>query len=658
MAHKTKPEVVERIEAAFEATAVARRSYIVNRAFLSGRQHVTWDSRLGDVTDIPAEDDRLRVTANRIWPASRVLMAALSRRPLQFQVMPDKADDASARASRLAEGILRTRVSDRGWERLRLDLLWGAWLGGTAGLAIDWDPASDRPLGMTETGRKYGTGDCVETAMTILDFAVEPGAIDAERAKWWARRESLPPKAVQARYSLKDEPSADSRSGRVPTTTDTTRQSPDPKLTTVTTYYERPCADSHGKVCVVVGDEVVEKGAWPFTFSDRLNLVVARETNVPGQWFGETVVTAAVPLQAAYNSAWSAVVDHTRKAGNARLLIPQSVVDMIDELTDDAGQSLAYPDGAEHPTWLSPPQLPSYVIETPKQIAAELDDLLGVHDVSRGDAPGRVDSALGLTILMESDNSPLGSAAAEVARAFGGLASRLLATYSAKVRDTRSQRAYSKPGQPAEQVRWSGKDLLGHTHAEVPVDALLPRSRSANNSLAMQMLQGGVVDPIGAAKLMELPGIEDLLSALSPQVAKAERENHKMLAGRQAVPADFDDQSHTDRHLSFMLSEQYELADAEVQGVINDHYRAHQSILSPDVPDVPGPLAMPPVDGLGPPSAQAGEAMPPDMPMPMPDEAMPPAMPMPGEAMPPPMPEQPGLTQAELIQQMLTENLI
>lgn len=635
--------MVKAIEAAFNETTEARKNYQINRSMMAGRQWITWDNRSQLVRDIAPVQDRYRVTANRLWASSRSLMASALRRPLQFQVLPERADAASARASRLAESVVRARRDERDWEDLRADVTWAAWLGGTAGLSLDWDPEGDRPLGMTEDGRKYATGDTIESALTILDFAVQPGAKHAERAEWWVRQEALPPKTAKERYGLSEDPPTNAGSASISHSYDTTHANR-AELTTVYTLYERPCGDFDGAVSVIIDGKVVDSGDWSFPFRDRLNLAVVRETIVPGRWFGDTVFSAAVPLQTALNAALTALIDHTRRAGNARMRIPQSVVDMIDELTDEAGQVLPWPDGAEGPEWISPPQLPSYVIDTPQRLAEQIDDILSQHDVSRGEAPGRVDSGLGLSILSENDATPLAFVVTQIARAFGELSSMLLATYATKIKDKRTQRVYGA-GQPAEQVAWVGRDLLNHTHAEVPPDALVPKSRAASNKLAMDMWQAGILtDPMQALRLIEFPDVDDAIQALDPHIAKARREIHRIRAGHQQIPDEYDGPTHVMEHMLDKLSESYELSTPEQQELCHKHLEAHRKTyerLGIPWPQPPGmPEAQVPQSPA--PAAAPGALQAPLMPMAPPPVVAQPEVPM-----------DQGLTEADLAAQIL-----
>src|SRR5690606_25540829 len=125
-------------------------------------------------------------------------------------------------------------------------------------------------------------------------------------------------------------------------------------------YYERPTEHSDGQVLVVVGGEVVQNTPWPFPWRDTLNLAVQRETLLPGQWLGDTVLTDAVSLQSAYNQAWSSLLEHVKLAGNARLAVHEQDAEYLEELSDTPGEPLIWRESV--PGYVSPPQLPQWVV--------------------------------------------------------------------------------------------------------------------------------------------------------------------------------------------------------------------------------------------------------------------------------------------------------
>lgn len=564
-------------------------NYWLNNAYLLGDQWVYWNRQSNSIDVMPTDDDRVQATINRLWPASRTIISKLVSRPLQFYVPPTGADDATIKAAKTAESILAAVHREHKWENLREDAAWAAWKGGSAAICVTWDPKAGTPLGQRdEDGKEFGTGDTVEEALAITDFVVEPGVRDAEIARWWIKMVALPPKQVQAQYNLDKEPPADASAATTPymrkmiQSAYTQEADAIVPLTRVFTYYERPNAlNKDGKVCVVVDGKIVTEDKWPFPFKDKLNLVVFSETRVEGTWLGETVMKAARPVQNAINQSWSSIIEHMKLAGNARLPIPQSMIDIIQELTDLPAELLPIPDGMENSLqWLSPPQMPQWWIEEPDRLRNELDDILGVHEVSRGDAPGRVESGLALSILVEQDSTPIGRLTKEMAGAFARLAELVLRIYEAKVKESRNA-TVKTPGQPPKTAKWTGKDLHGQVVAEVPLDAVMPRSKAAQEAQADKLMQMGLITTITEwARVADIPLDKDVLEAVSPDVAKARRENATMALGNVQIPEAFDDHNiHVGEHLTFMKSAEWDLLKVEEREIFRLHVQAH-SVMS------------------------------------------------------------------------------
>jgi hypothetical protein len=569
-----------------EASKVVRRKtheYWLNHAFLEGDQWLYWNTETRRLDNVPRDPERVQATIDRIGPSSRIIISKLLSRPLRFEVPPTGADDASLQAAYTSESIVSSTSEEHDWEQLRENLTWAVWKGGTAAIAVDWDPKAGKPVGVSQaTGRNFGTGDTVETPLAITEFVTEPGARDGEKARWWIKVLALPPGEVQAMFDMEKKPSADATAGMSPTQARLMASAlgnsgvENPELTLVYTYYERPFEGSEGKVITVVGSAVVEQTGWPFPWSDRLNLVILRESVVDGRWFGDTVLSKARPVQVAYNASWSSIIEHMKLAGNARLMVPNSSIDMIEELTDQPGEMVPYPDGTNKPEYLSPPVMPNWWIEMPDRLGAQLDDILGVHDVSRGVTPANVQSGVGISILSENDNTPTGRLIQDTARAFGLLATLVLRLYASKVQETRKA-IVRVPGYPPETVQWSGEDLMDETRVIVPTEAIVPRSKAAMQQLAQKLMEMGIVKSFTQfAEIADLPDQHSMIEAVEPDVAKARRENHELALGRVVVPDDFDDDAkHIEQHNNFRKSPRYQLLDDEQKQICALHIQAH-----------------------------------------------------------------------------------
>src|SRR5581483_2324069 len=350
-------------------------------------------------------------------------------------------------------------------------------------------------------------------------------------------------------------------------------------LTKVLTYYERPNHQRpEGAVATVIGSRLVDgPKPWPFPFKDRLNFVLFRETKVAGRWQGQTVFSAAIPVQVAYNAAWSNMLEHLKRVGNQRLLVPEAGIDLIDELTDTPGEIMPYSPAAGEVKYLSPGQMPNWWIEEGPQLAQELDDILGVHDVSRGQAPKNIESGLGLSILADNDGTPLGHMVKEMSECWGRYASMVLQIYGAKVKESRTALMKGAGGIP-EQVTWSGKSLEGQHYAEVPLDSIMPRNRAAMLAFARELYDRQMIkDPAHFAQVADLANQDEFLEALDPDMSKSKRENHLFTLGKPVLPRDFDDhQLHIASHNDFRKTTRYEAMSPQMRDLVDKHIKAHE----------------------------------------------------------------------------------
>lgn len=637
-----------------DAIREQQHNYWLNAAFLDGQQWLWYDPGDGRLDELPRDPERVRAVINRLWPATRSIISNLVQRELVFEVALRDADDAHRRGAKLGEAILRAVHDQHDWEVKREILAYAAWKGGTAAVCVDWDSDAGNVIADDiEGGGTLKDGDTIETVLTISEFVTEPGARDAERAFWWIKAQTLPPREVQAMFDLDWLPKPDGTAGLSPfqhrlMVKNRTGSDELVDLTMVLTYYERPNPRApKGRIIQVVNDVVVNgkgKGEdWYFPWEDRLNIAVGRETPCETHWTGKTVLTEARPVQVLFNAAWSSIVEHMKLAGNARLMVPEGAIDLIEEFSDLPGEVIPYPIEGGSPSYLSPPQLPSWLLDAPRALADEIDDILGFHDISRGAAPANIESGYGLSILAEKDATPVGRMSKEFARVWSRVSSMVLQCYEKFATQTRTTTVDS-PDLPVVSLEWNGKDLAGQTNVYVPLDAVLPRSRAAMMQMAKDMLAAGLImDVVDFAAVAELPGQHDMLKVIQPDVARAQRENAGFVQGRQSIPFDWDDHSrHIQEHNKFRKTLEYELLDEDDRDMVDAHIEAHATLaaemlaeqresamLDPALPGIANPNENPLPDDMQA-SMPAGMPMPPDV--------------VPGAGLPPlpPAPENPG----------------
>jgi hypothetical protein len=670
---KQKNIVDERWKMAVAPLKRDTRNYWINTSFVVGEQWITWSNTEQAIRRLEADPRRARITRNRIKRSLIINLAKILKNPLDFDVSPDSADDAAVKGAELAQTALIDVRDRRNWEQVRRAETMSTMIGGTAAVSIEWDPAGHKKVGTTENGVDYGVGEACLDALSIIEFAGQPGVEDAELGQWWVKQTAEDPDDVAERYGIDPpEPDATTAVGAWETrivaaaaTMSGATRSYDGRVM-VRTLFERPSRKNPaGRVTTSVSGNIVQDVPWPFPWKDRLNLVVFRDFPMDGRWTGESRITDAIPIQTEINLARSVFADHLKKAGNARLWIPDTSIDE-DDLTDDPGQPAFYnPIGGAHPVWATPPDMPQWEIQYPEQAASEIDDILGVHDVSRGEAPPGIEAGVALSVLAERDDTPLGLIARDQAEGWGRIGTMVLRLYERFLKAPGREMAVKPRGVVGATsprpyaVDFTGEMLHGQTKATVPMEVMQPRSRAVQMAQASSLMQMGAFgtppDLRLYVRVADLPDKDRLLAALSADADRAQRENEQMFRDQAAEIQKFDNHAvHISEHNWARKSERYERLSASEKNLFDVHVKAHETMAAEEAgrqemkaTESPALAAAAQADappGSGVPPA-AAEALAAQQQGGMPGPAMPAQMPPEAAIPPPPAPTPAGVPQ-------------
>lgn len=549
------------------------RNYWLNHAFVRGLQWLGWSESVNNLVDNSRSDDRVRMIVNRIRANQRTIMGNLTQRELTFQNIPTGPDDAAVRAARLGEAVLRDLHRSQGWEVIREEHMAGTTKGGTGALMVEIDPETRLPM---------------VKALSLAEFIVEPGSRRAEFARWVIKIEAIPPKMVKAIFKLSKEPPADARSGLDPFQhrllhQDFGSNNPSPQLTRVLTLYQRPVGTEKGLWKVEVDNKVVSSGPWPFPFRDRLPISVARESIEENQWFGTTYMNDVRKVQILMNHIWTGIAEHAKELSVKKVVYPSAARSYVEEMDDKPGW-VPWPEGIELPQSFDPPKIDASYENIIDRCAMAIDDIMGVHDVSRGQAPPNIESGLGISILTENDNSPTARLIKETARCWSEQARMCLQIYAAEIKDVRKIIVQDEYG--SEHYEHTGADLGTQFDVSVPQDAIIPRSRASQVAMADKMWQQGIIqEPAQWVSIADAPGADQLIDAIDPDVSKARRENAEMSKGQISDPdwhkIDMHD-IHIREHGRFMKTKKWEELPEEIQSIFVDHNKMHKAYQAED----------------------------------------------------------------------------
>lgn len=626
-----------------------RRNMLLNSEFFMGSQWISWSDSNASVNAIEFEnqaDADYRVTVNKIKPRTLSLLARLTRTPLAFEPRPHGIDQEHQRKANTERQVLEVEAHRADWEQVRADLVLNALLGAVAAVAVepDWEYEAEE-VSLIDTGEtvRLPKRPAVRlTALSALEFGLEPGTRKQSDARRWVRCTTLTPEQAQERYGLEEPPTpdADASTSSVMHRTLVNRRSggglkPGARAVQVLTYYERPSTRGHGCISHVIGDKVVQYAKWSdaFAFTDRLNVVTFVQTPIGSSWKGETILNDARQLQRIYNKAFTSINRHIGKADNARLMLPAgAILDDDVEFTGDVAEVVRYDPQQGMPQWMQAPQVPRWIREHIEKIEMEMDDLFSTHAVSRGQAPGDRNSGLALSILAEKDETPLGPMATNQQRGWQVVAEMTLGTMRhlmSRVDVAREQMGmgpmevtdvHMRDDQTAEEVTWTAADLPAKPVVHVPLESVMPRSQAAIQEAMVRLVQAFPqmfegMSPAQLAAIMRTPDSTAFASIRDPQTALATWENTRMIVGvgdDEVIVEDWHDhQLHIDKHNEMRASHSYRIAALETQGFLDTHIAAHKKLQQDmamqamaqqqamQAPPMPGPEQMP-LDGMAP----------------------------------------------------------
>lgn len=348
----------------------------------------------------------------------------------------------------------------------------------------------------------------------------------------------------------------------------------------------RPCRlFPLGKFVVVAGGKVLHHGDFPYKHG-RLPYIHVKDVHVPGRFWGRSEIEDLIPIQKQINAKASRVSEIFNLHANPKWFNPRNSGVDRDDLNNSADEVIDHNPGSA-PVAHTPPPLPAYTSEAIARDLQDFDDISGQREATRGEAPGRVDSASGIMALQEADDSRLGPLNRHMYTQIAEIFSQLLSLAHEFYTEKRLIRIAGESGR-VEVREFVGKDLApgsgfsGKFDVRIRVGSGLPLSRAARAQFAISLVQQGVIDVNDPKqresflRIVEIGGPRSSLFMTAEELrAQANLENADMSVGIEHAVNQWDDHTaHIDAHKSHMRRPQF-LLEAEEKPEIIRMFEQH-----------------------------------------------------------------------------------
>lgn len=329
-----------------------------------------------------------------------------------------------------------------------------------------------------------------------------------------------------------------------------------------------------------------EQGLWhPYTHMNYLN--------VPGNYWGRTPMSDGIDIQRSINTHYALIELNNQRTASPHLLVPFQAGVHKGSFSGKPGTIYRYKFNPQFPgakpEVLEGRGLPRDVFALLETFKTELSNIMGVHDVLKGDRISGINNYSSLELLREEANKNMNGPVRRFERLIEQgcrLKLVLLQRFLLENREdfTLRLQTYNKDITALMIESFKGADLRGNHAVRVIARSITPRSIAAQRSAIVEAAQYGVLDfsdPVARAKAAELLDVPINVES-DVHVKKADAENDYLRQGiEQATTVDEDDHTiHLMEHKKLYLDPNFAELDAVTQRNIRKHVQIHNQKLS------------------------------------------------------------------------------
>ncbi len=361
----------------------------------------------------------------------------------------------------------------------------------------------------------------------------------------------------------------------------------------VITYFERPSRHRpNGLMAIIVGSEhLVYYGELPYS---QIPLVQTVCHEVPGQFFGRSVIQDLIPIQRTYNGCINSIHEYIKRLSLGNLLTEEGSID-IEEYEEhglEPGAFLVYKSGMNPPRPIDNGELPGEIMQERYNLRSDMEYVAGVSQLQvTGNAPQTTMSGTAIANLTEIDNTRLSMTGDHIRNAVRKLAVIWLEIYK-RYATTYRVLNYVGKNNIGKALVWSRGDINSYdveytTENELVMseDAQKQRFFEAFNLGLFTDRDGRIPERVKllAREFMKVGSYSELMSMDTLQIQAAQRENAFFEGGVIPKVSEFDDHEiHAEEHLRYILQTDFQLLKyrkPEYAAALENHLLMHRQAI-------------------------------------------------------------------------------
>ena len=361
-------------------------------------------------------------------------------------------------------------------------------------------------------------------------------------------------------------------------------------------YYEKPSLKfPDGVYTCVAGGITLYHGELP---GKRLPVYPVYDARVPDTIWGESGLYQALDAQRALNSCETDIQRNRKLHGNPALLSEQGSLSRgVTRISSIPGRVLEVNRNAQKsPAYLVPPQMPGWIQGEPARLEKLIEELSGVHSVSKGENRGLM-SGRQAAVVLSADRAKWGPTIKSLALAVENMSEHALMLWKEYGPMEQSVDVFGPTGSPMDLIMFHRDYVPNRIKVTIDASQMMPYNEEIRRQNILEAWQVGAIPDVQTFwKLSRHSEMGRLLGADEPSRAQARKEQDMMsMTGQltQVYPHE-DHPIHIDEHLEWMRSAEWYALPEEIKMLSQQHLAMHMQIMqNPMNPVLAGTSPMP-----------------------------------------------------------------
>lgn len=559
-------------EAAHQARLAHEREAWLNVAFYLGQQYVTWgDNTLVAIPRRSRNDKTPRPVVNKIMHYVQQELAEVLRDLPQPDVLPPTDDMTDVEDANVARAYLQ-HVADpvvTNWDAQVETAALNAIVCCQSYLKWCWNAGRKQPEIIP---------------VPFFEGYPDPYAADWTKWRYFIHAQFMDTEQVYDKFGI-EVPAAETHHADDQKTALMQGMGSTSVLSgvTVNEVWFRPSRRyPKGRYAVWAGNRfLVEPTEHPYNHR-RIPFTLLGALKRPDSQFFQSPVEFLRPAQMELNKYHAQRIAIRERHANPKWWIPKDLT-LDEDPNDDPGQILRGDsmNGQIKPEYIQPPHMPDN--QDGEWLEQQMMHIVGLHEVSQAQVPGRVEAAKAIELLKEADANRTATLRKTVSQSTSEGGFQLLELARQFEKEETMVLAYSREGVP-EVKRFRARDLRPGFRVRTTMTTGLARSRTAKQDAIFRLIELGVLtDQQLIAEQLDMP-LPTFMHDKAMDVKLARNENYTMAKGDAVTANSWDDhQIHLREHNAFRKTQEFLLLGDDVKSKFEFHAQHHQEMLDADM---------------------------------------------------------------------------